>query len=57
MAQKCTNFFLEPDGYCTRCGEYHFRVAANEVQYQSQKESTKKKEEIIAVSRGNEEKS
>ena len=52
MANKCTNFFLEPDGYCTRCGAHHFRVTANEVRYQSQKESTKKKEKIIVISRG-----
>ena len=41
MANKCTNFLFESDGYCTRCGKYHY-----------QKQTTKKKIKVVAVYAG-----
>ena len=31
--KKCKNIFFEDDGYCTRCGEYHFAIASGEVHF------------------------
>lgn len=38
MTNPCTNIFLEDDGYCTRCGQYHFKMKAGMVSYPKPKE-------------------
>jgi hypothetical protein len=34
---KCNNFLFEEDGYCPKCGKYHFSIAFGRVTFHNEK--------------------
>ena len=48
MSKKCTNPFLESDGFCTRCSEYHFKTNKRGDVLTTRKPTINKREKLQA---------